>query len=60
MTPLGFATELSLNQGGSQQVQSNQDETNFGQQHMINGQYIQMSVNGESTISGLVSTVFHQ
>jgi hypothetical protein len=60
MTPLGFATGLSLNQAESQPVQSNQDENNYGRQQMTNGQYIKMSVNGVSTICGLVSTIIHQ
>jgi len=60
MTPLGFATGLILNQAESQLVQSNQDENNDGRQQMMNGQYIKMSVNGASTICGLVSTVIHQ
>jgi hypothetical protein len=51
---------LSLNQAESQPVQSNQDENNYGRQQMMNGQYIKMSVNGASTICGLVSTVIHQ
>jgi len=60
MTPLSFATGLSLNQAESQPVQSNQDENNYGRQQTMNGQYIKMSVNGTSTICGLVSTVIHQ
>jgi len=36
------------------------DEINYGRQQIMNGQYIKMSVNGESTICGLVSTVIHQ
>jgi hypothetical protein len=60
ITPLGFATGLSLNQAESQPVQSNQDEHNYGRQQMLNGQYIKMSVNGASTMCGLVSTVIHQ
>jgi len=60
MTLLGFATGLSLNQAESQPVQYNQDENNYGRQQMMNGQYIKMSVNGASTICGLVSTVIHQ
>jgi hypothetical protein len=60
MTPPGFATGLSLNQAESQPVQSNQDENNYERQQMLNGQYIKMSVNGASTICGLVSTVIHQ
>jgi len=57
MTPLGFATEWSLNQAESQPVKSNQDENNYRRQQMWNGQYIKMSVNRASTITGLVSTV---
>jgi hypothetical protein len=60
MTLLGFATGLSLNQAESQPVQSNQDENNYGRQQMTNGQYIKMSVNGASTICGLVSAIIHQ
>jgi len=60
MTPLGFATGLSLNQAECQPVQSNEDENNYGRQQMMNGQYIKMSVNGASTICGLVCTVIHQ
>jgi len=61
MTPLGFATGLSLNQAGSQPVQSNQDENNYGrQQMMMNEQYSKLNVNVESTICGLVSPVIHQ
>jgi len=60
MTPLGFATGLSLNQAESQPVQSNQDENNYVRQQMMNGQYIKMRVNGASTICGLVSTVIQQ
>jgi hypothetical protein len=60
MTLIGFATGLSLNQAESQPVQSNQDENNYGQQQMMNGQYIKMSVNGASMICGLVSTLIHQ
>jgi hypothetical protein len=60
MTPLGFATGLSLIQAESQPVQSNQDENNYGRQQMMNGQYIKISVNGASTICGLVSTVIPQ
>jgi len=58
--PLGIATESSLNQLESQPVQSNQDEYNYGLQQMLNGQYIQMSVNRASTICGLVITVIQQ
>jgi len=60
MTPLGFATGLSLNQAERQLLQSNQDENNCGRQQMMNGQCITMSVNGASKICGLVSTVIHQ
>jgi hypothetical protein len=60
ITPLGFATWLSLNPAESQPVQSDQDENNYGSQQMLNGQYITMSVNGMSTICGLVRTVIYQ
>jgi len=59
MTPLGFATRMSLNQAESQPVQSNQDENNYGRQQMLNGQYIKMNINGASTMCGLLSTVIH-
>jgi len=60
MTPLGFATGWSLNHPESQPVKSNQDENNYQRQQMLNGQYIKISVNGASTICGLVSTVIHK
>jgi hypothetical protein len=59
MMPVGFATELSLNQAECQLVQSNQDESNYGRQQMLNGQSIKMSVNRVSTIGGLVGTEIH-
>jgi len=59
MTALAFATELRLNPAESQPVQSNQDKNNYGQQQMLNGQYIKMGVKGASMIGGLVSTVIH-
>jgi len=55
--PLGFATGPSLNPAERQPIKSNQDENNYQRQQMMNGQYIKMSVNGSSTICGLVSTV---
>jgi len=60
ITPLGFATWLSLNQAARQSIKSNQDEYNYRQQEMLNGRYVKMSANGASTICGLVSTVIHQ
>jgi hypothetical protein len=59
ITPLGFATGLSINQAESYPVQSNQDENNYQRQQMLNGQYMKGSVKGASTICGLVSTVIH-
>jgi len=59
VTPLGFATGLSLNQAERQPVQSNQDENDHGWQQILNEQYIKMKVNGASTICGLVSMVIH-
>jgi len=58
--PLGSATGPSLNQAERQPVKSNQDENTYQWQQMLNGQYIKMSINGASTICGLVSTVIHQ
>jgi len=58
--PLGFATGPSLNHVERQPMKSKQDDNNSGMQFMLNGQYIEMRVNGVSTICGLVSTVFHQ
>jgi len=60
ITLLGFATGPSLNQAERQLIRSNQDEYNYRRQQMMNGEYIKMSVNGASTIFGLVSTVIHQ
>jgi len=60
MITLGFATGLSLDQAESQPVQSYQDENNYRQQQMMNGQYIKMSVIRGSMIWGLVSMVIHQ
>jgi len=60
LKPLGFATGPSLNQAARQPVKSNQDENNYRRQQMLNGQYIKMSVNGASTICGLVNMVIHQ
>jgi len=59
MMPLGFATGLSLNQAVRQPVQSIQDEYNYGRRQVLNRQYVNMSVNGVSTISRLVSRVIH-
>jgi len=60
ITPLGVATGPSLNSAEGQSIKSNQDEYNDKWQHMLNGEYIKMRVNGASTICGLVSTVIHQ
>jgi hypothetical protein len=48
ITPLGFATGLSLNQAERQPIKSNQDQNTYGWQQMINGQYITISINGAS------------
>jgi hypothetical protein len=60
ITPLGFATGPSLNQAERQSTKFYQDEFNYRWQQILNGQYIKMSINGASTICGLVSTVIHQ
>jgi len=57
---LSFATGPSLNQVERQPIKSNQDQNNYPRQQMLNEQYIKKSVNGASTIHGLVSTVIHQ
>jgi hypothetical protein len=58
--PLGVAPGLSLNQAERQLIESNQDENNYRQQQMVNGQYMKMSINGVSTICGLESMLIHQ
>jgi len=58
--PLGFATGPSLNHVEKQPIKSNQNENHYQRQQMLNGQYIEMSINVVSTIYGLVSTVIHQ
>jgi hypothetical protein len=50
----------SLNPAEKEPIKSNQDDNNYRQQQMSNGHYIEMSVNGASTICGLVSMVIHQ
>jgi len=60
VTPLGFATGPSLNESERQPIKSNRDANNYRQQQILNGQYIEMSVNGASTIRGFVSTVIHK
>jgi hypothetical protein len=60
ITPLGFATGPSLNQAERLPIMSNQDENTYGRQQMFNGQYINLSVNGSSTICGHVNMVIHQ
>jgi hypothetical protein len=60
ITPLGFATELSLNQPERLPIKSNRDDNTYGWQQMFNGQYMKMNINGASTICGDVSRVIHQ
>jgi len=57
ITPLGFATGLSLNLTERQPIRSNHDENNYQRQQMLSGKYIKMSVNGALMICGLVSMV---
>jgi len=57
---LGLATGLSLNWAERKLIKSNRDENNYRRQQMLDGQYLEMSFNGVSTICGLVSTVIHQ
>jgi hypothetical protein len=60
ITPLCFATGPSLNQAETLSITSNQDENTYGRQQMFQGQYINKSVNGASTICGHVHMVIHQ
>jgi hypothetical protein len=59
VTVLGFAKGQSLNLSERQPISSNHNENNHQWQLMLSGQYIKMSINGASTICGLVSTVIH-
>jgi hypothetical protein len=60
ITPLAFATGLSLNQAGRLPIQSNPDDTAYGRQQMLKEQYIKMSINRASTICGHANMVIHQ
>jgi len=60
VTSLVFATGPSLNLSERLPISSNHDENYCWWQQMLNEQYIQMSVNGASTIGGFVSTVAKQ
>jgi len=60
VTALGFVTRPSLNLAERLPIYSNHNENYYRWQPMLNGQYIKMSVNGESTICGFVSTVIEQ
>jgi len=60
VTALAIATGRSLYVSEWQPTYSNYDEHNYRWQQMLTGQYIEMSVNGASTIFGLVSTVIEQ
>jgi len=60
VTALGFLTRLSLDLAERLPICSNHDESYYRWQQMLNGQYIKMSVNGASTMCGLVSTVITQ
>jgi len=57
---LGFATGLSLNLSERQPISSNHDENYHQWQQLLHGQYIEISVNGASTICGFVSTVINE
>jgi len=54
---LSFAKESDLDQAERQLISSNKYECNYRWQHMLNEQYMTMSVSGVSTIIGLVSMV---
>ena len=55
--PLGLATVPSPNPAKRQPIKSNKDENKYRRQQMMNGQYINMSVNGASTIFCFASCV---
>jgi hypothetical protein len=57
---LGLATWPSLNLSERLQLSSNNDNNHYRSQLMLRGQFIKLSVNGVSTIWGLVSTVIEQ
>ena len=57
---LGFATGLSLNLGERQPVSPNNYSYNYQWQQILTRQYIKMSLNGASTIFGLVRKVLVQ
>ena len=60
VTALGCVTRPSLNLAERQPICSNHDENYDPWQQMLNEQYIKMSVNGASTICGVVSMVIKQ
>jgi len=60
VTVLSFATGPSLNASERLPICSNHDENYYRWQQMLDGQYIEMSVNGASTICGLVSMAISQ
>jgi len=60
VTVLGFAPRPRLNLSEGLPMSSNHDENFYQWQHMFNGQYITMSVNGASKICGCESTVIKQ
>jgi len=54
---LGFATGPRHKRVARQSIMSHHDENNYGLQQMLNAQCIKMSINGASTICGVVNTV---
>jgi len=60
VTAHSFVTGQSLDVAESLPICSNHDENYYRWQQMLNGQYIKNSVNGASTICGVVSAVIEQ
>jgi len=60
LTGLGFAKGPSLIQAEWQPISSNNYQSSYQWQQILNGQYIKMSVNGASTIICLVSTIIEK
>ena len=60
VTALGFATRPSPNPSERLPISSNHDESYYRWQQMLNGQYIEMSVNGASMICSFVRTVIKE
>jgi len=60
VTALSFATGPSLNLSEREPISPEHDENYYQWQKMFNGQYIEMSIIGASTICGLVTMAIKQ